>query len=120
MERFIKAIRYGDVRPGDVVTRSIDERHQISRIDVGNDGRIRLYIGDSDVYLAGPPNQLIGLTYRPWATGGHGHSVRLVEMLAREFLLRHDFASERERAKVVALREALEAYELGRPVRKSS
>src|SRR6202008_1296064 len=62
---FIKAIRYSDVRPGDMVSENADLGwFEISRCEVVEGGWIRLHICGGDV-LQEHPGTLIGLMHRP-------------------------------------------------------
>ena len=119
----IKAICYKDVRPGDVVGRSSRERITISAVvngielDYAGNDLIRLFIdGFEGMYLAGPPEQLIGLIHRPWPQGQTIFDLlnEIGRLGSGVQPLHHLGATSLEQA-MTELREAIEVFELGFP-----
>lgn len=119
----IKAICFKDVRPGDVVCRSIDERFTISAVgngiglDHADNGLINLSIeGATGLYLVGLPDRLIGLIHQPWPQGR-----TVLEMLGEIARLGSEVQPGRHMSSVklaeaiTKLREAIEVFELGFP-----
>ena len=108
--RFVKWVPFREVQLGDIVGERVTEAYEITQTRVLGDPvhpRIVLNLKDAGVYT-NQPDAIIGLLRRPYPEGKTE-----VQMMA-EARDAADFFAERGMG-IVPLREALEAYELGKP-----
>ena|SRR3989344_5788950 len=118
---FVKAIRFKDVLVGDVACEYHGDNHRVETSGVST-----LVFDDRDVILntcalsdmgkstlVGHPDKFIGLLHRPRPEGKTEADMKRTALgLARHVLAASDEAQD---AAMVELREALEAWELGKP-----
>ncbi|MEK7638241.1 MAG: hypothetical protein AAB375_02350 [Patescibacteria group bacterium] len=123
----VKAIRFADVKQGDVVSRGLTEEYE--RFTAAESAEpfeqtgvisIRLKNGGK---LLGNPDELIGLLHRPWPEGKTDRKWRKeIEVLlliawraVEEDNWQHGPDYGRSDLHLAALHKAMDAYELGKP-----
>lgn len=139
----MKMIRMDEVRKGDIVGRCINRQIRVNHVnrvkryagDIHNGvpGGIGLFSGGSDgLCLVAAPDELIALLYRPRPEGmTEEQALAAVERCARRYAgaiadaeaikwgsagAKHDHLENPEDV-LVELREAIEVYELGKPLK---
>jgi len=141
--KHVKAIRFDEVRVGDIVGHFADRPVEVTRLSVVTQdearitrmdfpGNIRLHFGDN-AYISDSPDRLIGLLGRPCPEGKtEADMLHAVEAAMRGVtrvgtlppgktfdLTIHQCRIEldpfRDEGALRAVREAIEAYELGKP-----
>ncbi len=104
----MKAICFKDVLPGDVVCKEVGRTRQVGAVSAERDPYVELFFREGG-FTKGRPEELIGLVHRPWPEG------KTKEQMLAELRLAAAFFAEKGMG-WVPLREALEAYELGKPL----
>lgn len=124
---FARAISFKDVRPGDMVAEGSGEIfgwYQVTACETPNAATVYLYIVGGNV-LVGFPHQLIGLFHRPWPEGKtEREMLNAIEVPLRKCVegsVEEDGSIyvDLRRGEVLdfsVLRDAIEAYELGKPL----
>ena len=111
----MKAICFEDVRPGDVVCRKVGRSCTVGALSIEQDPYIQLFTREEG-FVMGRPGELIGLLHRPWPEGKtEGDMWREVMVLVSD-LYGQNLPSLRALGLATQLREAIEAYELGKPL----
>lgn len=124
---FVKAIAFRDVRRGDMVSENADcGWYEIVRCESVNGGaEIRLHILGGGV-LVGAPGQLIGLFRRARVEGATKQRMLedVAEAARKVYAVVHGFTIQDHLTEpddvLKALRELMDAYELGRPPKMDS
>ncbi len=110
-ERFVKAIRFDEVRKGDVVcTRNDAPLHEVVEIRAGA-GAIRLICKDGRAFEQ-EPEHFIGLIHRPPSRDEREMREEVLDK-AHDLVNHPQLGSFDE--KLEPLREVIEAYELSKP-----
>jgi hypothetical protein len=116
---FVKAIRFRDVKKGDVVSSCANYLHEVSEVEV-HTGYVVLHTKATSSVLpggkiSGHPDEFIGLVNLQYQDGKTEEDmlnevlVKLIETCSTEN--RAEFAK-----RLPAFREAIETYELGKPL----
>lgn len=114
----LKAIRFKDVRPGDVVCKEADRPRKVGAVSEERDPYIQLFTREGG-FFQGKPEEVIGLLHRPWPEGKPKWQM-LTELgrasaVVAAMIAQVDYDEDIFRAQVAFLRNALDAYELGKP-----
>lgn len=118
---FIQAVRFSDVRMGDVVCKKVGENCEITGWEQASEAtypkRI-LYRRDGGT-IEGHPDELIGLVHRPWSKPEF-YMMGDIDCEVRTLSIRWDpvrgISPKVKQDVIQILREAIEAYELGKPL----
>jgi hypothetical protein len=116
----MKAISFGEVRKGDVVCKRIDQPHEVDRVFrfKGNPSVLNLHCTD-EAMLSGKPEDVIGLLHRPWPEGATERNAWACIELFILLVLAVRKTSLRLAPYLGSLCEAIETYELGKPLNNS-
>lgn len=116
---FVKAIRFKDVKPGDVVCEKIGSTPvTIREITVGRDDVV-LWPKNGNITLPGHPDAIIGLVHRPRPEGmTEVDMLERIQSALRETIQRVEHEPFRAEDALRAVREVLEAWELDKSLEK--
>jgi hypothetical protein len=110
-ERFVKAIRARDVRIRDVM----DDGEEVVSAETDRLGTCLKYKKGGDGY--GPGSTLLHIIHRPWPEGMTEQAMlERIQLYAKTLQGFSEVVPEAMESHIKLIREAIEAYELGKPL----
>jgi len=108
-----RSVRYVDVQPGDVVFEKFGFPHEVESSEQAGDVRLNCKGG---VHLQGAPGAIIGIIYRPWPEGETESD--MARELSTKITMIFRCETWTDSRSLAELREALDTYELGKPLKQ--